>query len=251
MKERKRRGNSRYYLFFLLTIILTASIGAGFWYALRHLPYFTVNKVKLSGNSVIPDSLIYSKTSSYVGQNLFSISSKQIRKDLHRLSRVKEVVIRKKLMGTLTVEVTERQAILYVKSFEGNLFPMDGDGVVLAKYSKIYQEDVPIFSSYYSDNQFKAGLKLNKPTVSRVLAFHQRIMKEAPDFVPIISEYFLIDNTINIIDARYGTWIIPSNDDLATQFRRYQFVQDNGDISRRSTVDLRFDNQVVVKAGDK
>jgi hypothetical protein len=61
----------------------------------------------------------------------------------------------------------------------------------------------------------------------------------------------MIDNTINIIDARYGTRIIPGEDNMATQLRRYQFVQDNGNISRKSVVDLRFDNQVVVKAGDK
>lgn len=61
----------------------------------------------------------------------------------------------------------------------------------------------------------------------------------------------MIDDTINIIDARYGTRIIPGETDIANQLRRYQFVQDNGNIARRSIVDLRFDNQVVVKAGNK
>ena len=76
-------------------------------------------------------------------------------------------------------------------------------------------------------------------------------MKEAPDFLPQISEYYLIDNTINIIDAKTGTRIIPSEEDFATQISRYRFVQENGNINRNSVVDLRFKNQVVVKAGNK
>jgi len=251
MKERKRRGNSRYYVYFVLSLLLVLGVGIGIWYSMRHLPFFEVNKVTLSGNSAIPDSLILRNTNKYLGMNLFSVPTQHVRSDIVKLSRVKSVSVRKQLLGTLRIKVTERQPLLYIKSFEGNLYPVDSDAIVLAKYDKVYGEDLPIFSSYLNDDQFKAGLPLNKPGVSRVLALHQRVLKEAADFAPIISEYYLIDNTINIVDARYGTRLIPCEDDLARQFKRYQFVQDNGNISRRSVVDLRFENQVVVKAGDK
>ncbi|MEJ1730232.1 hypothetical protein SMA90_28295, partial [Escherichia coli] len=89
------------------------------------------------------------------------------------------------------------------------------------------------------------------PDLNRILQTHLAIMQDAQDYLPIISEYYMIDNTINIIDARYGTRIIPGETDFADQLRRYQFVQDNGNISQHSVVDLRFDNQVVVKAGNK
>jgi hypothetical protein len=92
---------------------------------------------------------------------------------------------------------------------------------------------------------------MKKRDISRILALHLKIMKKAPEYLAIISEYYMIDDTINIVDARYGTRIIPSEDDIAAQLKRYQFVQDNGNINRRSLVDLRFKNQVVIKAGDK
>ncbi|MDD4310561.1 MAG: cell division protein FtsQ, partial [Candidatus Cloacimonetes bacterium] len=146
---------------------------------------------------------------------------------------------------------SERRGLLYLKSLEGDLYPVDAEAVVLAKYSSIYTEDLPIFSTYFSNNQFKAGVKLKKPGLARILALHQRIIKEAPDFLPRISEYYFIDNTVNIIDAKYGTRIIPSDEDMSSQLKRYLFVQDNGNIDRRGVVDLRFKNQVVVKAGNK
>ncbi|PKN74086.1 MAG: cell division protein FtsQ [Candidatus Cloacimonetes bacterium HGW-Cloacimonetes-3] len=248
---RKRRGNSRYYLFFFVSLLIVTILGIGTWLALTNLNLFQLKKITISGNTAIPDSLILKATSRYIGMNLLSIPSSDVKNDLKRFSRVKEIKLRKKLLHTLDITVKERKGIIYIKSFEGDLFPIDAEGVVLAKYSTVYTEDIPIFSTYYTGKQLKAGTRLKKPGLNRILNLHQRIAKEAPDFLPLISEYYLIDNTVNIIDAKHGTRIIPSDEDLASQLKRYVFVQDNGNIDRRSVVDLRFKNQVVVKAGNK
>jgi len=121
----------------------------------------------------------------------------------------------------------------------------------LMKYSPIYKEDMPIYSTYLSNHQIKPGHKLKNAGLQQVLQLHKRITKEAPDFLPQISEYYLIDKTVNIIDAKTGTRIIPAQEDLAKQLARYQFVQENGNINKNSVVDLRYKNQVVVKAGNK
>jgi len=251
MKERKRRGHSRYYLYFSLYLCAFLAFGFGLWYAMRHLPFLDVKQIKISGNVAIPDSLIYQIAEDEIGNNLFRVHTKDIGSKISDISRVKQVKVRRQLFSTIRIQVTEREGILYVKSQEGNLYPIDADATIMERYSPIYLEDLPIFSSYYKDTQLEHGTVLDKPEIHRILAMHQSIIRDAPDYLPIISEYYMIDNTINIIDARYGTRIIPGDDDIATQLRRYQFVQDNGNIDRRSIVDLRFDNQVVVKAGEK
>lgn len=251
MKDRKRRGNSRYYLFFLLSLMAVVALSSGVVYALRHLSIFELQEIRVSGNLAVPDSLIQQASNKYLDTNLFRISKKEVQNDLKSISRVKDVKVRKHLLNKLSLQISEREGLLYVKSFEGNLYPIDQDGVVLARYSHVYREDLPIYSSFYNDALFETGTQLEKPDLKRILALHQRVLKEAPEYLHIISEYYMIDNTINIIDARYGTRIIPCEENMATQLKRYQFVQDNGNISRSSIVDLRFDNQVVVKAGDK
>lgn len=251
LRQRKRRGNSRYYLYFALSLFACLGLIGGVFYAFRHLSIFELKSISVHGNTAVPDSLLLQKTQKYLGHNLFEVSKKSLKQDLLSFSRVKDAKIRKHLMDKISIQVIERSGILYVKSFEGNLYPIDEDGIVLSKYSKVYTEDLPIFSSYYPDASFKAGSRLDKADVMRICNLHKRIISEAPEYLNIISEYYMVDNTIHIIDARYGTCIIPSEDELATQFKRYQFVQDNGNIGRRSTVDLRFENQVVVKAGEK
>ena len=248
---RKRRGNSRYYLFFLVALILISGVGYGIWYALTHINFFATREVLISGTHAIPDSLIQNVVNPYMGSNLLAIPSSKVRNRLLHFSRVEDVKIRKKLPHTLKITVTERKGVIYVKTFEGDLFPVDGQGIILAQYSPVYTEDLPIFSTYFSTKLMKPGKKLKKPALTRILALHQRIAREAPGFLPYISEYYLIDNTVNIVDARHGTRIIPSDTDLARQLKRYLFVQDNGNINRRGIVDLRFKNQVVVKAGEQ
>lgn len=250
-RERKRRGNSRYYLYFVVTLICIAIAGVGVWYALTNVSLFRLQTITMSGNKAIPDSLIYKLTQPYLGQNLFALNASSLEKKLQSLSRIKEVKVHKKLLATLHLEITERTGVIYLKSYEGDLHPMDSDGVILAKYSPVYSEDLPVFSSYISNSSLKAGKKLTNPGVRKILAMQHRIAKEAPDFLADISEYYLIDNTVNIIDAKYGTRIIPSDEDMAKQLARYKFVQDNGNIDKRSVVDLRYKNQVVVKAGNK
>jgi len=251
IRSRKRRGNSRYYLFFFVSIIFIVLIGFAAWYALTHMNIFTLEKVTVAGNTSIPDSLVIKITKPYIGTNLISIRSSEVKAKLSSISRIKEVKLRKKLMHTLHLQITERKGLIYIKSVEGDLYPIDADCVVLASCSPIYMEDLPIYDSYLTNSQLQSGKKLKNAKLSRILEIHQLIAIDAPDFLANVSEYYFIDNTVNIIDAKHGTRIIPSDDDLAKQLSRYQFVQDNGNINKRSVVDLRFKNQVVVKAGNK
>lgn len=248
--KRKRRGNSRYFLFFVLILLFVGVLGTGIYMLLTNVSWFDVTKISHRGNAIIPDSLITAQVKGYYSQNLFTIRSSKIREQFSGIARVKELKIKKKLPSHLELIFTERPATLWLKGSCGNLFPVDNEGTVLENYDGIAKEDLPIMSVFMSANQLKPGTKLHNRSLQKVLALHNRITAEAPDFLPIISEYYIIDNTIHIVDARHGTSIIPSTKDLAAQLKRYQFVVDNGNIDSRSTVDLRYDKQVVVKEGN-
>jgi len=137
IRSRKRRGNSRYYLFFFVSIIFIVLIGFAAWYALTHMNIFTLEKVTVAGNTSIPDSLVIKITKPYIGTNLISIRSSEVKAKLSSISRIKEVKLRKKLMHTLHLQITERKGLIYIKSVEGDLYPIDADCVVLARYSPI------------------------------------------------------------------------------------------------------------------
>lgn len=247
-RDRKRRGHSRYYVYFVLSLVALVLVGGAIFYLLRSLSIFDVKKIEVSGNHAVGDSLIAKFTGKYVGQNLFSVPTHTLKKELTSLSRVKSVRIRKRLMHTLNVAITERQGILYIKTLEGDLFPVDESGIVLTRYGKVYIEDLPIMSTYFSTAKLRPGIRLKGKDLDRVLTFHKKLMHDAADFVPRVSEYYVIDNTIYMIDANTGMRIIPGDEDLQAQLRRYIFVLENGNIGNHKLLDLRYSKQVVVKA---
>jgi cell division septal protein FtsQ len=248
---RKRRGNSRYFLFFLIALIGIAALGSGVYYLLMNVSWLNIQDVQITGNTSLPDSLITALADSYKGQNILSVTEKEVRQSLSAFARIRDVEVRKHLPGILKVMLRERQGILYLKSTEGDLFPVDGDGLVLERYDTVYREDLPVLTTYFTNAQLKPGTIMKKAPVTKVLALHKAITAQYPEFLPVISEYYMIDNTIHIVDSRYGTRIIPAEAQIADQLRRYLFVQDNGNINRNSLVDLRFARQVVVKEGGK
>lgn len=250
-KQRKRRGNSRYYMFFIVAMIGLSGLGIGVYALLMNVSWFDATNVQYSGNSSVPDSLILPIINKYKGHNLLSIPSGELRKELQGFARVNHVEIRKRLPHSLEIKLSERQGLLYVKSTEGDLYPIDADGLVLEQYDKVYREDLPVVATYLTNSQMKPGTVLSKPYLRKILTLHKQICKSAPDFVANISEYYMIDNIIHIIDTRYGTRIIPSETDIAGQLKRYSFVQENGNIDPNSVIDLRYDNQVVVKDSGK
>ena len=248
--SRKRRGSSRYYLYFLLLLVALGGLGTGVYFLLSNLPLLNLAKIQVSGNDCVADSLIRKMVQPYLGQNLLILPAGEISNHVKKYARVKDVKIRRRLPNTLRVAITERKGFLYIKSLEGDLFPIDENAVILEKYSNVYGENLPVVGVLISDARLKPGKRIKSASLARVLAMHKKIVHDAPDFLPNISEYYTIDNTVYIIDARNGMRLIPGSENIARQFSRYQFVQDNGNVSRHAVLDLRFADQVVVKKGN-
>ena len=248
-QNRKRRGNSRYFLFFVLILIALTGVGYGVYAILAHVPWFNLKTVKIEGNIAVSDSLIQSITDPYLGHNLFSIPKRDLRKQVLKFARIKEVKIKRRLFNTLSISILERKGFLYLNSLDGDLFPIDENGIVLEKYDKISSENLPMMNVLLESKRFIAGHRISNKPIKKVLELHKAIIREAPEFVQNISEYYTVNETVYIIDARNGIRMIPSAENIAKQLSRYEFVQDNGNVAKKSILDLRFNNQVVVKAG--
>ena len=249
-KARKRRGNSRYFMFFLLILIGLAALGFTGFELLSRMDLLNIRKIEISGNSAVADSLIRAELKPYLGRNLLRVDKKEVSRRVAGFARVKEARVRRKLFSTLQLRITERKASLYVKSLEGELFPIDSEGVVLENFGSVYTENLPLVGLLFPNSEFEGGKKLKSPSLDKILATHTRILKEAPDFAQNVSEYYTLDNLVYIVDIRGGERIIPSEKNLAQQLSRYEFVRNNGNIAPSSILDLRLDNQVVVKKVD-
>lgn len=246
---RKRRGNNRYIAYFVIALLLTVAIGAGIYRGLMQVSWFNLQKVQIVNNQTVPDSLIVKIVDPYMGKNILSISRKELSEQIAGISRIKSVKVKRRLLHGLRIVVSERSGFLYLKSLEGDLYPIDSEAKVLERFTAFYSEDLPVVSTFLTGKQISEGQLTNKTYLRKILDIHRKIVEEMPDFASNISEYYMVDDAVHAIDVRFGTRFIPSEDDLISQLKRYQFVQDNGSINRNTLIDLRFKNQVVVKAG--
>jgi cell division protein FtsQ len=164
-----------------------------------------------------------------------------------KLKRIENVRIYRLFPNTLKLKITERKGFVYLKSREGDLFPVDENGMIIEYAVYPSKEDLPIVHSQYPSQQLHAGRVISDAFMKRVIQLQTKIIAEKPDFLKSISEYYLDNGSVVIVDATYGTRVLVSYQDLSDQIRRYQFVQENGDIDRKNILDLRFKNQVIIR----
>jgi cell division protein FtsQ len=244
---RKRRGNSRFIFFFFLIIIVLGCLTWAGYEGLSRVPWLSIKKFSISGNEYISAATINEMLRGYMGANLVDVSSGAIRKQLLKLKRIENVRIYRLFPNTLKLKITERKGFVYLKSKEGDLFPVDENGMIIEYAVYPSKEDLPIVHSQYPSQQLHAGRVISDAFMKRVIQLQTKIIAEKPDFLKSISEYYLDNGSVVIVDATYGTRVLVSYQDLSDQIRRYQFVQENGDIDRKNILDLRFKNQVIIR----
>jgi len=244
---RKRRGNSRFIFFFVIILLVLGSLSWAGYKWLRNSDLLIIKNVTITGNENVSTTTIHDLLKEYIGQNLLEISSKEIRKKLLQVKRIEVIKVVRLYPGTLKIKLIERKGFLYLKSIDGDLFPIDEKCMIMEYAVYPSKEDLPIVHSQYPSSQLHVGRVLDDPFLKKVVALQKQIITERPDFIKSISEYYQDSNSVVIVDNEYGTRVILVSQYLNDQLRRYQFVQENGDINRNSIFDLRFKNQVVVR----
>ncbi|HOD17604.1 MAG TPA: FtsQ-type POTRA domain-containing protein [Candidatus Cloacimonadota bacterium] len=246
-KGRKRRGNSRFIVYFSLILILLSVAGIFGYRTLCKADWLNIQNIEIIGNENISSQTLRTILQPYAETNLLALSSHEVKDDLYKIKRIADIKVIKLFPSTLKVKITERKGFLYLLSREGDLFPVDEQGMVIEYSFSPSQEDLPIVHTSYSSKQLHAGKIVKDNFLNRVYALQKQIISEQPDFVKSVSEYYKQGDLIVIIDARYGTRIILGDQNIKDQLRRYQFVRENSSIERDKILDLRFKDQIIVR----
>jgi len=246
-KGRKRRGNSRFIIFFILILIVLGGLSWATYRGLGKADWLRVRNIAVAGNQNVSMTTIQELLENFVGENLLQISSREVKQQLYKIKRIDRVKVIRQYPATLKVRVYEKQGFLYLKSLEGDLFPIDEKGTIMEYAIFPANEDLPIVHTRFQSSQLHTGSIVKEAFVKHAISLQKKIASTRPDFLKYISEYYQEEDLTYIVDAKYGTRILLGERDIDNQLRRYTFVQENGDINRKHIVDLRFSNQVVVR----
>ncbi len=246
-RSRKKRGSSRYVILFLLATFLLSSIWYGITLFLKDLEYFNIKQIEIYGQKNLDKNFLSNLSKDFINQNMFSFSSREVERKYENIVRVKHVKVKKKLPATLKIEIQERIGILYVKTVEGDFFPVDNELIVLDKADFYFSEDIPLVSLNISKSSVHLGEKLNNHNLLLISQLHQRISKIDRNFINHISEYYIKDQAIVFVDSHSGCRVILGNDALDKKIKRYIFLRSNKGFEKNSIVDLRYNDQIIVR----
>ncbi len=248
--KRKRRGNSRYFIVFLGCMVVMGILFFVMQHLFRSMEFFTIEKVEITGYQNLGQDFYEDLAKEYIGVNLYSISKDEIIAKYENIVRVRSVKVSRVLPGKLKIAIEERLAVLHVKTSDGILFPVDRELIVLDTEGAYVAEDTPIVSLDIPSGSIQLGEKLNNEKLTRIFALHNEITQLNKDIAESISEYYLHDGEVCIVESSSGCLVFLGEGQLEEKLHRLEFFGDNKGFMDNTVLDLRYKDQIVARTGD-
>lgn len=120
-------------------------------------PVFNIRNIEVNGNEIISSDTIISLSGIKTNENIFQISKKSINNRLKENPYVKDVIIDRKLPGTVVLNVDERKIAYQIKVINSYVY-IDYQGYILEVSSK--EKNVPLVEGFNTDQE--SILKVNR-----------------------------------------------------------------------------------------
>ena len=248
---KKKTGSSRYFFYFIFStgIIITAYFGVKS--LIIKMDMFYISKIEISGNTNLETEFLQNLSRDFLGQNLYAISKKNVLQKYENIVRIDDIKVTKVFPDELRIMVKEKKGIFYLKSKEGELFPIDRNRIVLDNKNFYEHEIIPVIETNIPSDIFLFGEKIENDFVERVFTFYDRLIKTNPEFSNHISEFYKDDDDIIMVETNIGYRIIFGDDEVEEKLKRYVFLEQNRTFEKGTIVDLRFKDQLVIRSEDQ
>ena len=233
----------------LLVVVIGLIVSANLWKtSLR------VQRVTVEGNRIVETAEIMQLVRIQKNTQLQDIDLTAVQKDILSHHFIKDAVVERDLPATLKITITERLPLAIVNSAE--ILYLDEDGVVLPHSISKQLFDLPVLSGISPEIALAPGGTINNPDVHEALQILATSKLVSKELYHLISEVRLRSGgDIVLYAAEWGVPIIFGCGDIANKLVRLEafwndIVREKGS-QRLQYVDLRFDDQVVVRWNQK
>jgi len=216
----------------------------------KKLSYFDINEIAVSGNINLESEFLVNFVKEYLGTNLYSISKTDIEKKYENIVRIKRIKVRKVFPNKLKIIVRERLGSFYLKSKEGELFPIDSEKIILDNENFYEKENLPIIDTNIKSESLVFGETVKNSFVDSVFSLCARLKLVNPDFLDKISEIYWEDDDIFFVEMEKGYKIVFGNGNMEDKMNQFTLLEENRTFEKGTVVDLRFDNELIVRTED-
>ncbi|HHE39245.1 MAG TPA: FtsQ-type POTRA domain-containing protein [Candidatus Cloacimonetes bacterium] len=246
MKKKKRRGSSRYYFIYIFLILLIIMSVIGIRSLITKLSFFEISEIKIMGNHNLEKDFLKNLSKDCYGKNLYAISKNEIQRRYTNIVRVKNANISRIFPHKLRIKIVERLGLFYLKTKEGELFPIDNEKIVLDNDNFYSAEILPVIETDLKKENIVYGETIENDFVNKVFDFYEKVQLEDKEFIDKISEFYLENGDICMTEVNIGYKIIFGEDDIRSKLLRFNFLEKNKGFEKDNIVDLRFSNQLIV-----
>ncbi|MEK6755027.1 MAG: FtsQ-type POTRA domain-containing protein [Bacteroidota bacterium] len=239
----------KYGLITLLVVAAGLIVSANLWKI-----SLKVRRVTVEGNRIVETAEIMQLVRIQTNAQLQDIDLTAVRKDILSHHFIKDAIVKRDLPATLKITITERVPLAIVNSAE--LLYLDEDGVVLPHSISRQLFDLPVLSGISSEIALAPGVTMSNPDVHEALQILATSKFVSKELYHLISEVRLRNGgDIVLYAAERGVPIIFGRGDIANKLVRLEafwndIVRERGS-EYLQYVDLRFDDQVVVRWNQK
>ncbi|MDY6915823.1 MAG: FtsQ-type POTRA domain-containing protein [Candidatus Cloacimonadota bacterium] len=249
--NKKRRGYSRFFFLFLLLVLLLVLL----FYGVRHLliswNIFHIEKIEISGNENLEKDYLMYFAQDFLGKNLFEVSRKEVMQKYGNIVRIKNVNVKRYIPNILKLNFEERKGIFFLKSKEGKLFPIDDDKIVLDSDNFYNSEVLPIVNTQIPLEKIQVGNTVDDFFVDKIFQLYEKIVEADKNFIDKISEFYIEEEQIVLVEANKGYKIILGENDIKEKLKRFTFLEQHRTFEPDIIVDLQFPNSLIIRTEDK
>lgn len=143
---RIRRFFSKYYKLLIVLVTLPAVTYSGLriYEEIMTSPFLVLKSINVMGTQRVAKEDVIGLSSLKEGQNLFSFKAEEVIERIKGNPWVEDVALRRRLLDTVDIDITERQPLALVK-LDG-LYVMDESGVVFKKLTEEDELDLPVIT---------------------------------------------------------------------------------------------------------
>jgi len=245
-KKKKKKKIGRYLVLALFLGIIVYITGNNLQNYVVKLPFFSVKQIQIRGNNLVDTDYLLSIAEPYLGKSIFEIDKSDLKLRYQAVSRIKEIECQKILPSKLIVKIKEREGLFFVLNQSGEYFPIDQDKIVLDKSDWYIREDLPLININIPKDKLVLGQAVDDRRIDFVFQVYELLVKADSRFITDISEFYLKNNELHLVDIKSKSIVIFNTNNLEEQIPRYFFIRENQGFKRNSIIDLRFNSQIII-----
>ena len=249
--RRKRSGTSRYFVYFIIALTLIFGLIWGVRTIFTKLSFFEIDHIVIKGNENLESEFLENLSRDFMGLNLYDTSKRDILKKYDNIIRIKDISVVRVFPNKIKINIYERTGKFYVKTIEGDIFPIDDERVILDNDAFYANENLPIIDIADSTGIIVIGENIRNDFVEKTFDFCGEFHQQYPEFINNISEFYKKNGELYIVEANTGYRIVFGDNELSDKIKRFKFLEQNRTFEKGKIIDLRYKNQLVIRSEEE